>query len=667
MGVFVEALLAVEESEGLEAVELTLGLVETEGEPEKAALLLALGDWLGDRVAEGDSEEDLDRLGEREAEALGEGAPLKLEETEGELLCVPEVLKEGDMEGLGVSVGVVDCEGERVREVVMVWLPLLAAEAEGLLGLAPPEGEALRLGERVRLGLPLGERELELQALKEGDSVLEVELEAAPLALPEPLGLCSEALLLAEGLRRGVSLAEEALEALTSPEEEADWEEERVREGLPLGVTLLLGLREEEAQGVGEVLPLALSVPSAPDCVALLVELGLGAPLREPDRHAVEVLLKLAVGQAVALTVGHREAEGEPLAELQLEALLQPLRLGLPEADREALTHPVGERVALAEALWLREAELQPEGVTEVVEERVPEEHTEAVPLRLKVETALVGMGEGEWVEQPLGEALALLARLALARGVVGLGERESETAAEGDLEEEPHLEVEGLLEGLRLPVEVLHSVTDTVPLLETVLLIEGQGESVEDLEEVLQADLLMVTVRDLEGTPEALPVLLPVPLTEGLRLPELVPVLEAESVCVVVGVGELEGLAPAESEGEVVAVTEVEAVGVSVLEGLREGVLDTVPVAEGVLLPVPLTEGVLVLVGDTEGVLVLVALLVKVGVPEREAVLEGEVVALGETVGELLPLAPPESVEVGVAVLLPVTVEEPVTVVVVE
>ena len=54
-------------------------------------------------------------------------------------------------------------------------------------------------------------------------------------------------------------------------------------------------------------------------------------------------------------------------------------------------------------------------------------------------------------------------------------------------------------------------------------------------------------------------------------------------------------------------------------------------------------------------------------GVPEREAVLEGVVVALGETVGELLPLAPPESVEVGVAVLLPVRVEEPVTVVVVE
>ena len=114
VGVLVEALLAVEEREGLEAEELTLGLGEAEGELENLALSLALVDWLGDRVAEGEGEEAADRLGEREAEALGEGAPLALEETEGEFPSVPAALMEGETEGLSVDVGVEDCEGERV-------------------------------------------------------------------------------------------------------------------------------------------------------------------------------------------------------------------------------------------------------------------------------------------------------------------------------------------------------------------------------------------------------------------------------------------------------------------------------------------------------------------------------------------------------------------------
>jgi hypothetical protein len=54
------------------------------------------------------------------------------------------------------------------------------------------------------------------------------------------------------------------------------------------------------------------------------------------------------------------------------------------------------------------------------------------------------------------------------------------------------------------------------------------------------------------------------------------------------------------------------------------------------------------------------------VGVPDLEGLREGVAVLLGETVGELLPLAPPESVEVGEAVLLPVMVVEAETVVVV-
>ncbi len=41
----------------------------------------------------------------------------------------------------------------------------------------------------------------------------------------------------------------------------------------------------------------------------------------------------------------------------------------------------------------------------------------------------------------------------------------------------------------------------------------------------------------------------------------------------------------------------------------------------------------------------------------ERLGEREGVLVRLGETVGELLPLAPPESVEVGEDVSLPVTV----------
>ena len=156
-----------------------------------------------------------------------------------------------------------------------------------------------------------------------------------------------------------------------------------------------------------------------------------------------------------------------------------------------------------------------------------------------------MGMGEGLTVEQPLGERLALLAALALDSAVVGMEEREGVEGTESDLEEVAHLEEVGQEEGERLPVEVLHSVTDTVPLREPVLLTEEQGDSVEDLEEVLQADMLMDTVMDLEGLPEKVLALEPVPLTEGLRLPELLLVLEAESVCVVVGVGELEGLAP--------------------------------------------------------------------------------------------------------------------------
>jgi hypothetical protein len=313
----------------------------------------------------------------------------------------------------------------------------------------------------------------------------------------------------------------------------------------------------------------------------------------------------------VALSEEHVEPEGLLLAELQREALLQPLMLGLAEGEREALTHPVGELETLGEALCVRETVLQPEDVMVVVVVLVPEEHTEAVPMRLMVETALVGMGEGLTVEQPLGERLALLAALALDSAVVGMEEREGVEGTEGDLEEEAHLEEVGQEEGERLPVDVLHSVTDSVPLCEPVLLTEEQGDSVEDLEEVLQADMLMDTVMDLEGLAEKVLALEPVPLTEGLRLPELLLVLEAESVCVVVGVGELEGLAPCVREGVVVPVMEVVAVGVMVLVALREGVLVPVAVPETVLLLVPLTEGVLVLVGDTEGVLVLVQLLV--------------------------------------------------------
>ena len=179
---------------------------------------------------------------------------------------------------------------------------------------------------------------------------------------------------------------------------------------------------------------------------------------------------------AVALSEEHVEPEGLLLAELQREALLQPLMLGLAEGEREALTHPVGELETLGEALCVRETVLQPEDVMVVVVVLVPEEHTEAVPMRLMVETALVGMGEGLTVEQPLGERLALLAALALDSAVVGMEEREGVEGTEGDLEEEAHLEEVGQEEGERLPVEVLHSVTDTEPLREPVLLTEEQA-----------------------------------------------------------------------------------------------------------------------------------------------------------------------------------------------
>jgi hypothetical protein len=253
------------------------------------------------------------------------------------------------------------------------------------------------------------------------------------------------------------------------------------------------------------------------------------------------------------------------------------------------------ERENEGEALGQRETLEQGLVVGEALAQREPEGLPESVGAGVVGTAERENEGEALGQRVTLGEPLALPARLALACAVVGLGERESEVAAVGDLEEEPHLVVEGQEEGLRLPEEVLLSVTDAVPLLEPVP----------------QADALMVTVGEPEGLPEALLALLPVPLTEGLRLPELVPVLEAESVCVVVGVGELEGLAPTDSEDEVVAVLEVDEVGVTVREGLREGVLDTVAVAEGVLLPVALSEGVLVLVGDPEGVLVPVRLLV--------------------------------------------------------
>ena len=212
------------------------------------------------------------------------------------------------------------------------------------------------------------------------------------------------------------------------------------------------------------------------------------------------------------------------------------------------------------------------------------------------------------------------------------------------------------------MPVEVRHSVTEVDLLLDPVGLADEHTVVEKERVPVPQAEREIDPVIDTDGLLVRLRALLPVPLCEGLRLPELVPELEDERELVVVGVGELEGLTPTVRLGVEELVTVCEVVGVTVDAAVRLGVFVRVGVRELVLVVVPLLEGVSVLEAVLEGVVVEERLDVKVGVIVEVGVREGVDVELGDTVGELLLLPPGVSVDVGVAESLPVTVVDGVT-----
>ena len=323
------------------------------------------------------------------------------------------------------------------------------------LAVAQFDDEPLTVLERLGLRVPL------VQPVGEGVTLLErlsvLELQALPLittvcdTVPVPLLLGH---LEEEPLSEGEALALEVLQA--------QFEGEDVGQllGLRLSVTLVDLLTDSVPlpQVVGEWLlveqplgdpePVSLGLPplvSLRRALTVVVSVCEGVPelLCECVRVAlpvkVGVTLLLTVLELEPLTLGMREAEGEPLTQPETlglrvgEVAPLPLRLPLPVRDRVALEHAVTqllplrlkapvldrEGLAVAETHWLTLRVMEGEPVRERMAVglrlRLPEAVYEVVTLPV-THCVAVRLGEAD------GEGLKVLQGLAVLQAE-GVGE----------------------------------------------------------------------------------------------------------------------------------------------------------------------------------------------------------------------------------------------------
>ena len=711
---------------------------DTEGLAELLALrhALAVGLSLPETLPLGVSEWDPVALPERELQGVGvcdsEVVP------EGDRVPLGEPLRERETEGEGLTDAEGDASGEEVGERLTATEPVAVREPRTLddtdaLGesLTLPVKDVVSVDERdgerdtVALGVsngpdPLaqsvpdtvGVTEMEADTLLEREGVLVTE--AQPLGLPEVVTVLL-ALTVAPPPRPprapvGDTDSVADTDAEVHCEGVVDTEEdtlvlavrERVKEGLPVPLCVLVGVMEEVGQ-------------------------RLTVPLREWEDDT----------EGEGLTVGQLlgDAEREALSEAVVVTEPQPLREALALAHAEPLLETPGvsdgatvplsdvepERVGEIEALGDADAEADTLGDAEAL----GEPDTEPVPLPLPLR---------EWAEEPLPELLCAPDAVPAAEAVSASSEGEADPEAvplsvgsgvcdalkhavaqkvgeeeplrEGDTEGVGECDPDTVCEGVWHPLPLPLATADgearneedalPLPLPHSVGLPVMEGEIVA-LGELEGAAVLLLTPLPLRDTlGEALGVAAAVALTER----------EGEALELSEAVGEWEGVGDAEREAEMQALCESEAAEEGECKGVPLCESEPLPLEPALALAPPLgdrgavpealphalREGVTLSEKDADadrlpdGVPELEARLrdalgegnpageaLVVGVTEKEsptvAEREGVTVALwdgdSEAEGQKVPVGEPEAVphEVGDPEKVPLPVKEVVTV----
>ena len=497
---------------------------------------------LADAPTGSDDASDSDIVGETLFVVVGESVP--------EPVTVPDGVAVALREDVGVA------EGEPLSDL----LPVIEGEAPGVRGgVEDKEGveEAVSVGDEVTVPEPVPVEVGELVGVEETVSMGVTELLRDVLPVLE-----AEAPVVIDA----VGGAECVLLKLCV---EVD-----VCGGVPVpvGVGELEGVAVEEGDGVEAPLRELEPVVEA-DAPAVKEAVG--------DKDAVLLLLRVLLGVMDGVKV--------PLGVDELEAVPEELCVAVPEllrelepvveADAPAVKEAVGDKDAVLLLLWVVLAVAFP------------------VPL---LEGVAVGVGVGEGVALLVDDEVKEIVPVAEADAPSVM-----EAVALQDSEELADNVVEGVCEGLGVPVCVgeLETVPDPLcedvrePLNDALPLFEEDApavrEAVGDMESVLLAvsvevgvergELLLVAVGELDGVP--------VPLCDAVAEPliEIEPVFDEEAPKVMEAVGDAES-APLPLTVvldvafpvpllEDVAVPEEVADGVTVLVG--DAVMEMVPVLE--------------------------------------------------------------------------------------
>ena len=520
----------------------------------------------------------LEALGEREALGLRVGAGVR----EGRVLAVEVVV--GQCEVVGLTLQLLEPLG--LTDVVLQALPLTAVPLTDCVGLPLALTLAELLGLPAGEAVPLGEGEREGEEEVEGEEVTEAHTVPVPVTLPalrlpvtlqereggaERVGLCDgrgDAVPLMLGVMLGLEVELRVTVGLL----------EALEGALPLRV--LLALRDWVRQALGEVLFRAM------------------VPVALWEREVVKEVLEQGEMEGEALPLGVREEEALTLGDWDTLGVRVGVVVEVGEAE--------GQRETLGEALLVR---VPARGLGLIRGLRLPEREAEGEPealahlLEVRLEL-LQPVGESVPLGEALGQAVALLLRVALPEAVAG---GEALEDCEMDcvwLGEEVTL---GEAEGEGLPEE--EALMDTVGEAQAVASALAVGE----VEGHCEAEALLV--RQAEGVRES--------VKEGERLEKKLRLRLALGVRVLVTVV----VWLREWVGD--SVTEVHSVGETEPDALvlEEPLSEKVPQEE--LLAVKLA------LGEAEGHTVMLS----VEVRHREGVAELlRKVRLGEDVKAPLP-----------------------------
>jgi len=327
------------------------------------------------------------------------------------------------------------------------------------LAAAVPESGEMILGVFELLGVIDGEAPRDSDDV--GDAVVVEELVGEP-DIDDVDVVVAVAVPLALGVELGVPVAEGDVEAVTLDD----------GEGVAGALALLLGLAPDDSEDVGDAERDALSdfvddgdtvaVGDGVDVDAGVVVAdgddaleGEGSPLAEALTDGLGVSLGVRDGLAPTESGGVAEAEllAVRVADDELLIVLLLVRLGVSEVEEleDGVCVPVGDPVALVEAVTLEESDTL--GVTDAEAPTV----TEAVGVR-ELDAARVSVLEGVSNADPegVGDGLLVPETVGVILDVI---EDESETVPE----------LEGLAPLVRLAVGVLDKVRDRLSVLDGV------------------------------------------------------------------------------------------------------------------------------------------------------------------------------------------------------